>query len=82
MEINPDTALKLGIDDGDKVKVSSRRGSITVKAKVSDIVEESVVFIPFHFAEGAANMLTNAALDPACKISEYKVCAVNLEKAV
>lgn len=82
VEINPDTASKLGIGNGDKVKVSSRRGTITVKAKVSDIVEESVVFIPFHFAEGAANMLTNAALDPGCKIPEYKVCAVNLEKAV
>lgn len=82
VEINPDTASKLGINDGDKVKVSSRRGSITVKAKVSDIVEKAVVFIPFHFAEGAANMLTNSALDPGCKIPEYKVCAVNLEKAV
>lgn len=82
VEINPDTAAKLGINDGDKVKVTSRRGTITVKAKVSDIVEDSVVFIPFHFAEGAANTLTNAALDPKCKIPEYKVCAVNLEKAV
>lgn len=82
VEINPDTAVKLGINDGEKVKVTSRRGTITVKAKVSDIVEQSVVFIPFHFAEGAANTLTNAALDPGCKIPEYKVCAVKLEKAV
>jgi predicted molibdopterin-dependent oxidoreductase YjgC len=41
-----------------------------------------VVFIPFHFAEGAANTLTNAALDPKCKIPEYKVCAVHVEKAI
>ena len=58
VEINPATAAKLGINDGDKVKVTSRRGTIVVKAKVSDIVEDSVVFIPFHFAEGAANILT------------------------
>lgn len=82
VEINPVIADKLGIKDGDKVKVTSRRGTIIVKAKVSEMVEESVVFIPFHFAEGAANILTNPALDPKCKIPEFKVCAVNLEKAV
>lgn len=82
VQVNPITANKLKINDGDMVKVSSRRGSIIVKAKVSDIVKQNVVFIPFHFAEGAANTLTNSALDPSCKIPEFKVCAVVLEKAV
>jgi predicted molibdopterin-dependent oxidoreductase YjgC len=62
------------------VKVSSRRGSILVKAKVSDIVAQDVVFIPFHFAEGAANILTNSAFDPSCKTPELKVCAVAVER--
>ena len=82
IEIHPDTASSIGIGEGDLVKVTSRRGSITVKAKVSDIVDKNVVFIPFHFAEGAANKLTNAALDPKSKIPEYKVCAVQVEKSV
>lgn len=58
VEINPQNAAKLGIKDGDTVKVISRRGNVKVKAKVTDIVDEDVVFMPFHFAEGAANMLT------------------------
>lgn len=82
IQINPDTASSIGVNEGDMVKVTSRRGTITVKAKVSDKVEKNVVFIPFHFAEGAANTLTNAALDPKCKIPEYKVCAVHVEKAI
>jgi len=82
IEIHPDTASSIGVIEGDMVKVASRRGSITVKARVSDIVDKNVVFIPFHFAEGAANKLTNAALDPKSKIPEYKVCAVQIEKSV
>lgn len=80
VQINPVTASNLKINNGDMVKVSSRRGSILVKAKVNDIVEQDVVFIPFHFAEGAANILTNSAFDPSCKIPELKVCAVAIEK--
>jgi len=80
VQINPVTANNLKISDGDMVQVSSRRGSILIKAKVSDIVKQDVVFIPFHFAEGAANILTNSALDPNCKIPELKVCAVVVER--
>lgn len=80
VQINPMTASNLNIQDGEMVKVSSRRGSISVKAKVSDIVEQDVVFIPFHFAEGAANVLTNSAFDPVCKTPELKVCSVAIEK--
>jgi formate dehydrogenase alpha subunit len=79
IEMNPVTAGNLGIKDGDKVIVSSRRGTITSKAVVTGKIKENVVFMPFHFAEGAANMLTNPALDPISKIPEYKVCAVNIE---
>ncbi len=80
IEINPATAAALKIQEGEYVRVSSRRGSILTKAKVVDIVEEKVVFMPFHYAIGAANMLTNTALDPTCKTPELKVCAVVVEK--
>ena len=78
VEVNPIDAKKLGISEGDKVKVESRRGEIAIKARVSEIVPKDIVFIPFHFREAAANALTNAALDPVAKIPEYKVCAVRL----
>ncbi len=80
VEINPEDAKRLGVKDGDDVRVGSRRGEITVKAMVTDRSPEGSVFIPFHFAEAAANTLTNAALDPQSKIPELKVCAVRLEK--
>lgn len=81
IEINPEDALELGISDGDKVRVSSRRGSIMLKAMVTKRPERGVVFIPFHFREAAANVLTNSkALDPLCKIPELKVATVNIEK--
>ncbi len=81
IEISPGLARKLNIEDGEKVVASSRRGTVTIKAKVTDIVEDNVVFMPFHYAQGAANVLTNAALDPICNIPEYKVCAVQLKKS-
>jgi predicted molibdopterin-dependent oxidoreductase YjgC len=81
MEINPKDAESLGIESGDMVRVSSRRGSITLQARVTQGIKEGVVFIPFHFAEAAANKLTNSALDPQAKIPELKVCAVNITKA-
>jgi formate dehydrogenase alpha subunit len=79
MEINPKDAENLGIADDDTVKVESRRGSIKIRATVTDRVAEGVVFIPFHFAECAANMLTSRALDPQAKIPELKVCAVSIK---
>jgi predicted molibdopterin-dependent oxidoreductase YjgC len=62
-----------------KVKVSSRRGEIELIVRVTDRIKPGVVFIPFHFAEAAANALTNSAFDPIAKIPEYKVCAVKVE---
>jgi formate dehydrogenase alpha subunit len=80
IEINPVTAGKLGAKEGEKVSVFSRRGEIVTTAKLTPNIKEGVVFMPFHFAEGAANVLTNPALDPISKIPEYKVCAVNIKK--
>ena len=81
VEINPKLAKRLNISDGEYVKLSTRRGSINVKAYLTKMVKQNVVFTTFHFAEAAANILTNAdSLDPVAKIPEYKVCAVRLEK--
>jgi formate dehydrogenase alpha subunit len=80
IEISPVDAKSMAIKDGERVKVSSRRGEIQIKARISGKVNRGVVFIPFHFAETAANVLTNSAYDPVAKIPEYKVCAVKVEK--
>ena len=80
VEINPQDAESLRIADGDKVQVSSRRGKVTTKAKVTENSPKGVVFMTFHFAETRTNLLTNPALDPISKIPELKVCAVRVEK--
>lgn len=79
VEIHPEDAKKLGIDEGQKIRVSSRRGSIEIAAMVTERPLQGMVFVPFHFKEAAANVLTNTALDPVCKIPELKVCAVKVE---
>lgn len=81
VEVNGDDAQRISIQDGDSVKVTSRRGSIVLPARVADKVDTGVVFIPFHFWEAAANVLTNPASDPTAGIPEFKVCAVRLERA-
>jgi predicted molibdopterin-dependent oxidoreductase YjgC len=78
--MNPLDAAQLGIEEGEKVSVTSRRGSIQTRATLTFSVGRNVIFIPFHFAESAANILTNSAFDPVAKIPEYKVCAVKVEK--
>ena len=80
VEINPGDARALDIADGKQVSVRSRRGAIEIKARVTERVPKGVIFIPFHFAECAANVLTNTALDPEAKIPELKVCAARVEK--
>jgi formate dehydrogenase alpha subunit len=67
-----------GIKDGDPVEVSTARGTVTTNASVGTQVAKGWLFMPFHFAEGPANMLTNDALDPIAKIPELKVCAANI----
>jgi len=80
VEISQEDALYYKIEDNDMLNVVSRRGSIKARAKISSQAQKGSVFIPFHYAEAAANRLTNAALDPVAKIPEYKVCAVRIEK--
>ena len=76
VEMTPGDLERLGVEEGDPVSVSSRRGAITLKTKASGRVADGNVFIPFHFKEAAANILTNDALDPDGKIPEFKFCAV------
>lgn len=80
VELNPEDAGRLGITEGQAVRVSSRRGEIEIKAQISEKPAKGMVFIPFHYREAAANVLTNTVLDPACKTPELKVCAVKIEK--
>jgi formate dehydrogenase alpha subunit len=79
VEIHPDDAAAIGLNGSSRVRVSSRRGEIELAARVTPYIKPGIVFIPFHFAEAAANALTHAALDPTAKIPEYKVCAVRIE---
>ena len=80
MDIHPSDASALGITDGEMVKVTSRRGEIVAKAKVTEASPVGVISMDFHFAESPINELTIAALDPVAKIPEFKVCAVRVEK--
>ena len=66
--------------DGELVRVQSRRGRIETTVRVTDIIKPEIVFMPFHFAKGSANVLTNSCVDPIAKIPEFKVCAVRIEK--
>lgn len=80
LEIHCEDAERLGICDGEMVKVTSRRGTVNVTAKVSDKVTPGMVFTSFHYPEVAINKLTNSASCPIAKIPELKVCAVKVEK--
>ena len=79
--MHPADATRLGIPDGARVRLRSRRGAVTARAHLTAGITPGTVFMPFHFAEAAANLLTHAALDPVAKIPEYKVCAVAIELA-
>jgi predicted molibdopterin-dependent oxidoreductase YjgC len=79
MEINPADAALLGLADGDLVRVTSRRNTLLISCRISDRVARRQVFVPFHFREAAANLLTNPVLDPYAKMAELKCCAVRIE---
>lgn len=81
IDINPEDAVRLGIKEGDMVTLASRRGELTAKAMITTRSAPGTVFMPFHYAEAAANLLTNSARDPICKSPELKVCAVRIEKS-
>ncbi|HEX5137840.1 MAG TPA: formate dehydrogenase subunit alpha [Planctomycetota bacterium] len=78
VEIHPDDCRKLGVDTGRMVSVSSRRGTISLKVRKAMGPQPGSVFIPFHFREAAANVLTTDKLDPFGKIPEFKFCAVRV----
>jgi predicted molibdopterin-dependent oxidoreductase YjgC len=80
IEISPEDAKSLGIEDGEMVQVISRRGEVKARARVTETSPAGVVSMSFHFAESPTNQLTNAALDPVAKIPEFKVSAVKIKK--
>ena len=80
IEMNERDAAELGIANGDRVRVSSRRGQIETTARVGKKCSPGESWMPFHFPDGNCNWLTNAALDRYARIPEYKVCAVRIEK--
>ncbi len=80
IEINFKDAERLGIENGEKINVESRRGKITATARVGRKVSQGETWMPFHFPDSPANVLTNAALDDFARIPEYKVCAVNISR--
>jgi len=81
VEISPADARNLKIRDRTWVYVSTRRGEVKAMARVTDVAHDGVLFMPFHFEEGPANLLTINALDPVAKIPEYKVCAATIRSA-
>jgi formate dehydrogenase alpha subunit len=80
VEMNPEDAKALDIKDKEMVKAITRRGEIKIGARVTKNIKKGVVFMPFHYKECAANVLTNNALDPVAAIPEFKACAVRIEK--
>ena len=79
-DISAADATRLGILDKEYIKVSSRRGSVTVRARITGEVPPGLVWMAFHFREGNANWLTNNVFDPETKTAEYKACSVRIDK--
>ncbi len=80
VEINLEDAAAYRIKEGEEVILASRRGKIKVRVNITERSPQGTIFLPFHFSEYPANVLTNPALDPLAKIPEFKVCAVRIEK--
>lgn len=80
VEVNKDDAKKLGINNGDQIKLTTRRDKIDLPARVSDVCLPGLVFVPFHYADKLINKLTLDAFDPGSKQPEYKICATKVEK--
>jgi anaerobic selenocysteine-containing dehydrogenase len=79
-DISIGDAARLGIADREYIQVSSRRGSVKVRARVTEEIPDGLVWMAFHFREGNANWLTNNVNDPSTRTAEYKACAVRIEK--
>ncbi|WP_457647910.1 formate dehydrogenase subunit alpha [Profundibacter sp.] len=79
--LHPRTLRELGVEPGEMIRLTTRRGSIEIMARADRAVATDMVFLPFAYVEAAANILTNPALDPYGKIPEFKFAAVKVEKA-
>jgi formate dehydrogenase major subunit len=79
-DISAGDARAMGIEDGEMIRVKSRRGEVRVRAKITPQVPAGMVWMAFHFREACANWLTNPAFDPMSETAEYKACAVRIEK--
>ena len=82
VEINPEDAKKLKCSEGDLVELSSRRGKIITKVKVTDKSPEGVAFMTFHFKESPVNLQTIDELDPVAKIPAFKVCSIQINPSI
>jgi predicted molibdopterin-dependent oxidoreductase YjgC len=80
VEMNPEDVAALGVSDGETVRITSRRGSILIGVRASGRQAPGQVFVPMHYREAAANLLTNPALAPDAKIASFKVSAVRIER--
>jgi len=78
--LNPKTLRHMGVEPGEMVRLTTRRGSIEIMARADRAIAEDMVFVPFAYVEAAANVLTNPAIDPYGKIPEFKFAAVRVEK--
>jgi assimilatory nitrate reductase catalytic subunit len=80
VEVHPDLASACSLEEGELIRVVSRRGSAQARVRITDTVRADTVFMPFHWGgAGSANLVTNPALDPVSRMPEFKVCAVRLE---
>lgn len=80
VEMHPDVARGIGVREGAMVRLTTRRGEMSLKVRLSPDIRMDTLFVPFHWGgAGAANLLTNTALDPIARIPEFKVCAVRVE---
>ncbi|MCW3055615.1 MAG: molybdopterin oxidoreductase [Chthonomonadales bacterium] len=82
VEMHPDLAKRLGIENGDPLRVATRRGTAGLKAAITPTIRPDTLFVPFHWGDGScANLLTNPALDPTSRMPEFKICAARIELA-
>ena len=81
VEVHPDVADRLGVDNGDAVRVVSRRGAAEAAVRLTPTIRPDTVFMPFHWAgRNRVNLVTNPALDPVSRMPEFKSCAVRIER--
>jgi assimilatory nitrate reductase catalytic subunit len=81
VQIHPSMARTYGVSEGDRVRLTTRRGTALLRAQLTAAIRMDTLFVPFHFAgTGRANLLTNPALDPISRMPEFKVCAVRIDK--